>query len=273
MKKISLFYTYCIALCLTLFNSCKEEEIMVYDESKTIGAIYFTVPYNTAVGIRPTDSLVVKFGFMPVNTVSSVETLQVTVTGPLKDRDRSFAIKFDDKGTFKEGIHFKVLQESLIIPANKKDGFIKLEVYKTKEMATEKLFNTMELIPNENFSTAIKTRRSSLTLKDFPVLKMRLQVDNFIEKPYCWDNDPSKLYFDYYVGDYSKAKLDLIIELFDEDMEHFSNPQYAKDGYFEGGTVTFWGNYLKFWLEREASEGRPKYDENGKAITAGPYAR
>lgn len=246
---------------------------MVYDDSKTIGAVYFTVPYNTGVNVRPTDSLVVKFGFMPATTTSSIETVQVTVTGPLYDKDRSFAIKFDDKGTLKEGTHFKVLQESLIIPANKKDGFIKFEVYKTQDMSKEKLFNTVELIPNDNFSTAIKARKSSLTLKEISVLKMRLQVDNFIEKPYCWDNAPSKLYFDYYVGDYSKAKLDLIIELFDEEMEHFLNPQYAKDGYFEGGKVTFWGNYLKFWLEREDSEGRPRYDENGKAITAGPYAR
>lgn len=273
MKKLSLFNTSCIILFLTLFNSCKEEEIMVYDESKVTPAVYFTLPYNTAVSVRPTDSLVVKFGFMPVTTTTSIEQVQVTVTGPLHDKDRNFAIKFDDQGTLKEGVHFKVLQESLIIPANKKDGFIKLEISKTADMSKEKLFNTIELIPNESFSTAIKTRKSSLTLLDVPVLKIRLQVDNFIEAPYCWENPPSKLYFDYYVGSYSKAKLDLIIELFDEDIIHFSDPKYAKEGYFEGGTVTFWGNYLKFWLEREAIEGRPHYDENGKAITAGPYAR
>jgi len=36
--------------------------------------------------------------------------------------------------------------------------------------------------------------------------------------------------------------------------------------------MTFWASYMKYWLGREATEGRIHKDENGKVITMGPYA-
>lgn len=271
MKLKGRFFYSLLAL-IVIFESCTEKDLITYDVTGG-NSIYFTEPYNTANSSRPRDSVSAQFGFLADDVVSTVVSIPVKVTGPLVDYDREFSVQADPNGMLKEGTDFRFLNQPLVIPANTNDGVIQIEVFKSEVMKETRMITNLDLVPNTYFNTQIKTRKSSLTLREVPVLRTRLIADDFNEIPYCWTNNPSRTTFNNYMGPYSKAKLDLIIELFDEDIEHFINPQYAMDYYFQADMVIFWASYMKFWLEKEASEGREHYDENGQLITLGPNAK
>ncbi|ERJ57958.1 MULTISPECIES: DUF4843 domain-containing protein [Sphingobacterium] len=265
MNKIKFLYVVFAAI---IFYSCKEQSLDVFDESENGASIYFTELYRTGANTIPLDSLSIKFGFMPVGVTSAIDSISVSVAGPTHRADREFKIKIDPEGTLKENIHYQILTDRLIIPAGKNKGIIKLKVLKAEEMKLAPLSTAFELVPNENFNTNIAYRWRDNLQKKTSVLKFRVVADNRFDKPYLWI--AKKVQVEGYLGEYSGAKVNLIVELFDEDLEHFINPQYVADKYFTVAKLSFWGSYMSYWLAKEASEGRVHRDENGKEITMGP---
>ncbi len=266
MSTTRYFY---ILFSFLAFYSCKEQSLDIFDEADTGASIYFTLPYNTGGNTIPQDSIAIKFGFMPEEVQTADYNISVSAVGPLHNVDRKFKIQISPDGTLKENIHFQVMQESLVIPADKRTGFIKVKVLKTEDMKKGALSTLFELLPNENFNTKIEYRWKSNLQKKVPVLKFAMMVDNKFERPYLWEKNKGA---EGYLGEYSFVKLNLIIELFDEELEHFTDPKYTDEGYFTIAKMSYWGSYLKYWLGKEAQEGRIHLDENGKEIKAGPNA-
>lgn len=267
MKKTSLFY---IVLSFVLFGSCKEQSLDLYSEQESGSSIFFVSPYNTANNSIPNDSLAIKFSFMDVKLTSADASVDVQTTGPLHDTDREFKIQIDPNGTLKENVHYQFLDNKLVIPAGKRSGQIKIRFLKTPDLKQSMLTTNFRLLPNENFNTSIGYRWTTNMQKRIPVLGFRLAVDDIFTEPYVWVTQRSSI--EGSLGKFSRAKLDLIIELFNEDMEHFTDPKYTIDKYFSVAKITYWSSYMKYWLGKEASEGRIHLDENGKEITMGPNA-
>lgn len=267
MKKINYIY---IIILILLLKGCKEEGLEVYDESKSGSSVYFSSPYATANTVIPADSVHLRFGFLPLDLESSEARVQVSITGPIFDVDRTFKIKVDPNASLKENVHYTFSEGSLIVPAGKNHGFINLNVRKTEEMKQSRLFTSFQLVSNENFNTDLNYRWTTNMQRKVPILDFKVVVDNIFEEPYLWINRRS--FVEAYVGKFSIAKLNLIIDLFDEDMKHFTEPSYTDANYFTTAMIIYWGSYLKFWLGKEASEGRVHLDENKQVITAGPSA-
>ncbi|MBL1409485.1 DUF4843 domain-containing protein [Sphingobacterium faecale] len=267
MTTIRFFY---IVILFSLLCGCKEQSLEMFSESENGASIYFTEPYATGANTVPLDSLAVKFGFKPEEVNTTEESVSVSVTGPLHDVDREFRLEISPNASLEKDKHYQILNERLIIPAGKNTGLIKLKVLKAKEMKTQQLSTVFELVPNENFNTNIAYRWKNNMQKKTPVLKFRVVADDMFDKPYVWI--ASKTLVEGYLGDYSFAKLSLIIELFDEKLEHFTDPQYAIDKYFTVAKLSYWASYMKFWLGKEESEGRIHLDENKKEIKMGPNA-
>ncbi|SKB70738.1 protein of unknown function [Sphingobacterium nematocida] len=262
-------YIYIVVLFLSLVG-CKEKALDFYNESESGSSIYFSLPYSTASATTPTDSLHVRFGFLPQDLISTDVPIQVSITGPIYDVDRVFKISTNSNATLKENEHYTFTDGSLVVPAGKNHGFVRLNIKKTEEMKKSRFVTSFRLLPNENFNTDIYYRYTNNMQRRVPILDFRLIVDNIFEEPYFWATRRSTA--EGYLGKFSVAKLNLIIKLFNEDMEHFTDPQYTEANYFSIARLTFWGSYMKYWLGKEASEDRFYYDENKQLITVGPNA-
>lgn len=271
--KTRTFYTIIISISVFLFGSCKKKDLDMYNAETNGNAIYFSAPFATALEDKPQDSTHVRFSFLDENVTSTEVIIPVSATGPFSNVDREFTIEAEPNSALKAGVHYKFKQQKLVIPANKLSGNIELEILKTTDMKTAILNTRFNLVENGNFNTAIKSRKTANARGEISILSYRLMVDNINSAPYCWVSTETGEMFNDYLGDYSAAKLNLIIKLFDEDKVHFTDPHFTKANYFTYPKLNFWASYLKYWLGKEATEGRIHTDENNKVITVGRYAQ
>ncbi|MGY5252562.1 DUF4843 domain-containing protein [Sphingobacterium spiritivorum] len=258
---------------IVLLISCKEDPLQTFNQEVSGSSIYFPEIYNTALE-RKTDFVFEQsFGYMPDTVNVFFKKIDVLATGPIMDVDRIFKISSNPESSLQPGIHYNIEEDKLIIPAGKNKGSLNIILKRTADMKQQQLSTTLMLEENENFNTNIKYRFAPNQNFKVSLLKYTIKIDDILNAPYAWSVAPYKSLLENYLGTYSKRKLQLLLDLFAVDPKYFIDEKYAKENYFNLSLVSYWGGYMKFWLAKEANEGRIHKDEYGEVITMGKYAR
>ncbi|WEK18990.1 MAG: DUF4843 domain-containing protein [Candidatus Pedobacter colombiensis] len=256
-----------LVMSAIIIASCKKETLITFDESISGNSIYFESPsLTTSTGKSFT------FGYSGPGIQDTTLTFTVAVTGKPSDKDRTFSLAAQEGSTMTAGLNYDFVTESLSIPAKKVKTSVKIRLYRTPDILTQRKYLFLKLVPNDNFNTNLKNRvttnKDTLSLLDYYV-----GVDDLVTPPYAWSVTPYKTNLDNYLGAYSKVKLQLLISLFEIDPIVFTDQKYAKDNYFSIPLLSYWGGFMKLWLAREAVAGRVHKDENGVEITMGIRAQ
>ncbi|MGJ1420274.1 DUF4843 domain-containing protein [Sphingobacterium spiritivorum] len=261
-----------VSLIVLLF-SCKEDRLEIFDQQVSGSSIYFPEVYNTALDRKKDFIFEQSFGYMPDTVSVFIKKINVLATGPIMDVDRVFRISSSPESTLISGTHYNIDTDKLIIPAGKNTGSVNITLKRTADMKQQQLSTTLMLEENENFNTNIKYRFAPNQNFKVSLLKYTIKIDDILNAPYAWAVAPYKPMLEDYLGTYSKTKLQLLLDLFDIEPKYFIDEKYAKENYFTIALLSYWGGYMKFWLAKEASEGRIHKDESGQVITMGRYAR
>lgn len=256
-----------LATAVLALAGCEKATLITFDESKSGHSIYFQSPLlssSTGTGFT--------FGYSSPEVKDTVISFAVAVTGEPANTDRKFRLYAADGSSMTQGLNYDFVDSELSIPAQKLSTRVKLKLYRTPDIITQRKYLFLKLEANEHFNTNMKTRLT--TSKDtLSLLDYYIAVDDVVLPPYAWSATPYKTNLDNYLGAYSKVKLQLLVALFDIDPIVFTDQKYAKDNYFSLPLLSYWGGFMKLWLAREAAAGRVHKDENGVIITMGIRAQ
>jgi len=250
-----------------LLAGCEKETLTKFDESKSGNSIYFQSPLlSTATGKGFT------FGYSSPEVKDTVLSFIVAVTGKPVDAERKFTLAVRDGSSMVKGLNYDFLNPELSIPAQKLSTVVRIRLYRTPDIVTQRKYLFLTFEANEHFNTNLKTRVT--TSKDtLSLLDYYIALDDVVTPPYAWSAAPYKANLDNYLGAYSKVKLQLLVALFGIDPVVFTDQKYAKENYFSLPLLSYWGGFMKLWLAREAAAGRIHKDENGVVITMGIRAQ
>lgn len=246
-----------VALIL-LFTSCKKDGLQLYNQELSGSSVYFP----EAVGTTKSTAIVktVSFGYVGYSKKDSVLAIPVAVTGDSAATDRPLKLAVAASSTAVEGTHFSLLK-SPVIRAGKVADTVFLKLNRTVDM-TAKQFE-IDLVLQENQFFGIKMHDTTSNYLTYKVI-----VDDIAGKSYLWVNNVRGVVS--YFGDYSRRKVDLIIEVLQLDANLFYEPQNTS--FFTAARLISFSRYMVYWLNKEAEQGRIYYDENGVRITMGSFA-
>ena len=221
MKHSTLIYVMTV-LGAALLGGCKENEHALYSGN---ACVYFSETTEK-------DSMQYSFasGLVHKDTVS----IPVRIIGAATPNDRTIHYAVDPRSTAVEGTHYTLLQSPAILPAQKVETTIDVEV-SDKDVALQR--GSVDLIlrlqADDEFELGYPSQ-----------LQARLVITGQLVKPKYWDQ-PLSLYF----GSYTKAKHRLCIQIMGKDFpDKFDNNLV--------GSYIAWGRMVYASLLRN-----PLYDE------------
>lgn len=266
MKIMNLFIKLGIVTALIFsLTSCQEDSLSQFSPAETGASIYFYEPYATANQTTPTTEHKFSFAFEQQGVNERSIFIPVRITGIPVNQDRQFNLKFDPLSTMKEGIHFKLASEKLIIPADSIRANIEITLLRTADLQEEPLSLRMKLVKSTDFNTYFREQMNTAKTKATSLLDFALIVDDIFGAPYAWIQYSSR--FEPALGKYSKEKFNLLLQIFDLDVSLFTDPSINANTAFGISTMTYWKNYFRYWLLKEKEAGRIYYDGNGDEIT------
>lgn len=261
------YITVCFS-ALLLAAGCKELDIAPFDKEKEGRSIYF--PRQDSQMQK--DTLFVGFGYSPVSVTDSVVLIPVRATGPLDSVQRDFTVSVRPGSSMKPGQHYEFVNNGVFfIPARQRTGYIGIRLKRTEDMLQDSVVLDLDLKTNEHFNTRLPylyKPGDTVNLLHYVVM-----TDNKQGKPYLWTETGRNLakYTNDYLGEYSRAKVLLIIEVMNLEPSALTNPNhFGKPIPFD--YLQIWGSYMKYWLSKEKFEGRMRVDENGNEILMGKNA-
>lgn len=243
-----------------LMYACKEDKLLMYSDEEAGNNIYFVEKYER----RLADSLIqiITFGRAEDGKKDSLLKLPVAITGSAINQDRLIRVKPSDTSTMKEGVHFK-FKTPPMIRANRTIDTLYVQLFRTADIYDKTVYVNLELQPNEYFKTNILTK-TNLNVKQ-NIVNYSFSLSDQFPIPYLWTTFSGKNTVIGFFGPYSQRKVELFFEVLDADREFFYNPDVP----LSIAKLISYSSYMKYWLNKEKSEGRTQYDENGKEITMG----
>lgn len=230
MKRI--FY----ALCFwgLLLSACQENEMNGFEND---GAVYFQL--NATDWTNTMDSVVYSFAGKGVTEYTI--NLQVDLMGDAADYDREIGYRIDtDLTTAEEGLHYRPLEASYVLPAGAYSMQIPVTILGTDSRMENQMFQlAIRLEPSDDLGLGLSGRTLA-----------RIQFSSMLTKPSYWDDM-------YMWGDYSKVKHEKLIELLGVDFPA-TYEEYSEDSYL-------WENYSNY-LSQWFAENYPVNDEYGNPI-------
>lgn len=215
MKKF--IYFIAAILLLQVNFSCSEEKIDVYSGDD---AIYFDQQYGVAwfdtIRQSRQNYSLVKFGNMDER--DSLLTINVAVTGYVRDYDRPFGVEFvADSTSAINGDEFEILTPNPVIAAGQNSAKIKVRMHCTDRMDSTTVQLQLRLIPGEHFTSIFDEtgigvnphrERGGGVYTEFGT-----NYDPMIHNIFanCELQHPG--YWAPYLGDFSPLKLKLLIEV------------------------------------------------------------
>jgi hypothetical protein len=229
MKRI----IYSLMLLAMVFESasCKKE-MMNYEGME---GIYFSVRSGSNTSVPP---------FRPYTNIEFVKegsgkqeltvNIQVTITGPLKDYDRTFRVEVNpDSTTATEGVHFLPIATSGIISANSINGYIPVTLKRTPDLQQAGKKIGLRLVANEHFGLAFPdwkaidaqgtVSRGNDTAWDNTL--HTINVNDFMVQPTIWrgsvqavTNRETGSW-----GAFTRKKMELMCQLFNLKYDDFSS--------------------------------------------------
>src|ERR1700759_4470313 len=132
MKKS--FYIVILGAC-SLLASCKKESLQTYNAADNI---YF----NFIASLEPTvlsDSTIVTFAFSASTVTDTIVAVPVSVTGVVKDQDRTFDVTVDANSTAVASRDYE-LPSSFVIHAGQTTDTIAIKFKRTAALQTSSVF-------------------------------------------------------------------------------------------------------------------------------------
>ncbi len=247
MKK--LIYLVLFASVLYAASACKKDKLLTYDIQDNI---YFNLLMQVTVQV---DSVDVSFAYSPDSVKDSTIMVPVAVTGVASAVDRAFSITVDPASTETAANHY-VLPSTFVIPAGKLVDSMPVKLLRAADLqdTTETLI--LNLNPNSNFNTGIKSFISSDTIN---ALKMTFYVSDQLTAGPFWVSICTT-----YFGAFSVKKVRLMNTVTGMPLNFPAHGIiYDLNGSAEATTYAI---TMSRYLQDQAAAGTPVYEADGVTL-------
>lgn len=251
-----------ISLC---FLGCKKSELMTFSAERNL---FFEIrdtkdpedpSYDATIN---TDSLRLSFALMPDDQMDAEIKIPIKLIGPQLEQARSYSLIMEDTD-LQEGVDFKWMTD-LVFPAGKSVDTIRIKVFRKEKMQAKTFKLFFRLQENEHFGI-----RMQGAVDRYRSTAIRCFVNDIMSPPTGYVSTPENRGADYYLGTFSKKKLQVITLAFNEAYgEELSEDMVY--GYMVAYADMF-GEELYLYLEKEKAEGNTIYEADGQEMTAGEY--
>lgn len=252
--------TICLLVALGILSACKKEGLGRYDQQASGSSVYFPEAVGTVTSVSI--SKTISFGYVGYSKRDSILAIPIAVTGDTMQVDRPVKVSLGTGTTAVEGTHYSFLK-SPVIRAGKVTDTVYVKINRTADMTTKQFELNLLLEQNDYFSTRLRDTAANY-------LKYKLLLDDMAGTSYLWVSFSNTRGILSYFGDYSRRKVDLMIEVLQVDPALFYDP--VNGSFFGTSRVLAYGRYMALWLTQEANAGRIYLDENGQRITMGALA-
>lgn len=182
--------------------------------------------------------------------------LNVRLLGNIESVDRYFNVRVveDTSTTAEEGTDYEMLNK-YPIPANERDGFVAVDIFRTDKLSDTTMYLTIELVENETFALPMKTwvklpNDNTPDKKAVNVIRHVIGFTNVIVMPRAY----SLLIW----GDYSLKKMQLILDVCGLTMEDFADPNV-----FTSGVAKIHSQRFNKYLKAMKAKGETVYEADG----------
>lgn len=248
MKKFGLY----IVLALSM-SSCKQEELLSYDEKPRV---YFNLNRNELQTPRPgsfATNILVDFAPKHSDVVTDTLLIRVQTSGPIASVERPFDFKIlSGQSDAVEGLDYKILNESYLMPAGKNDTIVRLVMLRNDGLKKEQVQASFRLTANEHFELgpiADTTLNPSRRVQEFKV-----RARDIVVKPANWES-----FIQSYFGTYSEVRYRFVIDV----LGKIDFPSNTSESTMRTNKTKL-VNALKTY---NATNDKPLTDEFGQLIT------
>jgi hypothetical protein len=251
MKKL-IYYIFITANVVGLFG-CKKEGIPTYSGEN---GIYFS---------NVSDSSVVTFAYHLPNINRVDLSVRVYSLGPVANVDRAFKVTNIEKlTTAQNNVNYSIDTSQFVIKAGEAYTNLKFTLFRLPEMKKTPYVITMELEPNENFTTNYRWDWISLSKKTIrQLMRYTIVFDDMLSQPKTWI--PSVY------GTFSQKKLYAISEYFEIDLPRWNIT--SGTGAIPAILVGSYGKVFQNYLNKEKASGNTILDEDGTEMKMGPSSQ
>ena len=262
MKKLLTYIGLILTCCF--FSSCKEDQLITYEQSSGGENIYFTQKFYD---INQTDFFqAVSLGLIPKSKTDSIIKIPVSITGKAVNYDRPISVKFADTSSMILGEHVDFINPP-IIRANRINDSISLVLHRTPDLESKRVYLNLLLSKNEHFDINIPVKKNGSNVN--LLLSYKIYFDDMFPTSFLWTTFIGKSTIIAFFGEYSRKKVELMLEVLQVNPNFFfdikSRPSIS--------TIMAYASYMKYWLNKEKSAGRIHLDENNQGINMGNAAQ
>lgn len=256
MKHDHILPIMALALAIAV-TACKQEGLQLYDQDSTGSSVYF----SEAIGAQSEIVKEISFGYVGYTIQDSIVSVPVTITGSPSSQDRPYQLTVTEATTAVQNTHYVFLNEP-VIRAGEVADTIQIKINRTADMLESQFEVDLLLESNDFFFTRLVDTSTIY-------LKYKILLDDIAGVSHLWTTSSRASAVLSYFGEYSRKKVDLMIEVIQID------PAFFYDSASPTPTATqilSYSRYMFYWLNKEAAEGRVYLDENGEIITMGALA-
>lgn len=233
-------------LCFAIFWSCQDEVEEYYGKQ----GIYF---YAKDTKNKVTEQTELPFALTEAN--DSLLRIRVKVLGTPASFNREFKVKIVEDETTTVNGDYSNFVNTYTIPADSIYGYVAINFHKQSSLKDKSRMLTIEILPNKYFDISMKVFKAYSSSDPINVLKHKIKVsDEMIQLPG---------FNTFFLGDYSKKKLDIVCQLFNIKWTVF----LKKLDYV---VIKAMGQNLDRYFKKMQKEGTPIYeekpDENGNLV-------
>ena len=269
---------YVLMLMPLVFLACNEDEIPTF-ESDDAG-IYFQSGIQTRFYLNIDnywDTLRHTFSQDADDVKSYVMSARLRTLGKVRDYDRKVRVIVDtENSTAVEGTHFTANLDNIVVPAGAAEVEVPVTFLRTADLREKEVRLMLKVEDNENFKVPF-TRQKNTNIyyssgDTIMADRFLFIVDEFYTEPVIWS-----FFNDSYpdgvnpCGAWSAKKQRLMSQLFNitEDDWDYMKGWYNNKG-VQYQSFVYYAIKLQVYLQEQADNGTPVYEEDGSFMQLGP---
>lgn len=244
-------YSICIVLFFSsvLLFSCKKSDLITF---KGDHVLYFSIP--------SVDSVSVNFAVYPDDVKDSLLKIPVGVLGTQLDADAAYKVVVDAQTTTAiRGVDFQ-MPEQFNFLAKKSTDTVRVKISRSAKLSKGQYILSLELQSSPMFNNTLFEIDQAKTRSR----KVRIYITDILAPTKKWANTASGVGTEYYMGRFSKKKIQLVVELF--GFWSFQDVYNNIDSYPD-----YFGSLLSAYLKQQKAAGTPVLEDDGTLMEAGVY--
>jgi hypothetical protein len=248
MKTYPIYFA--LLFSLVLLSSCKKSELITF---KGENSLYFS---KSSV-----DSVSINFTLLSDEVKDTLLKIPVGLLGAQLAADAAYNVIVDDKiTTAVRGVDFQ-LPEQFNFLAKRSTDTVRVKIFRTEKLSKSQHIISLELPSNPTFNNSLmdinNAKNRSRTVRVF--------VTDVLAPPMYWSSTADFFGTEYFLGRFTKKKLQLCVELFGGT---FTFKQVYDLAYVLGD---IFGEQLNAHLQEQKANGTPVLEDDGTPMEIGEY--